>query len=95
MKDNPFLDKTNIADNINHSKKDVTNPFIVEKEKEIRKVNKNRRKSILFYQDDYNKIVALSKTNGETITGLINNLIDEKITNLNELDKERYEKFLN
>lgn len=95
MNNNPFLSKTeSIADNKNHSMKNVNNPFIIEKEKSNQKANKTRRKSILFYLEDYDKIVALSKTEGETIVGLLNKLVNDKITNLTEDEKKRYNNFL-
>lgn len=41
------------------------------------------------------KIVALSKTKGDTISGYINSLIEKEISNLDSIDTERYKKFLN
>ncbi|EMW5353805.1 TPA: hypothetical protein IUX93_002663, partial [Enterococcus faecalis] len=64
------------------------------KKSDEKKLNK-KRKSILFYVDDYEKIVALSKTKGDTISGYINSLIEKEISNLDSIDTERYKKFLN
>lgn len=91
MKKNPFLDS--VADNKNLAKKEVENPFIRAKKEASEKAEKNKRKSILFYVDDYEKIVALSKTEGETIVGLLNNLVSDKIENLSDSDRDRYNHF--
>lgn len=93
-KNNPFLTSKGIADNENTQKKDVKNPFIEAKKNADDNQEKKKRKSILFFIDDYKKIVALSKTKGETISGYINSLVDKEVTKLNEYDKERYDKFL-
>lgn len=91
---NPFLTSKRIADNENTQKKGIKNPFIEAKKNADDNKNKKKRKSILFYLDDYKKIVALSKTKGETITGYINSIVDKEVSKLNEYDKERFDKFL-
>lgn len=95
MVNNPFLKDKNIADNKNTQNKNSINPFIEAKKNADAKQQSKKRKSILFYLEDYEKIDALRKTKGETITGLLNNLVDDSINSLSESDKERYDKFLN
>ena len=94
MKNNPFSKNTNLADVESTLNTKVKNPFIEIKENEdLKKVKKNR-KSILFSIDDYNKIVALSKTNGMSIVGIVNELVDASIENLSDIDRNRYDLFL-
>ena len=94
MKNNPFSKNTNLADVESTLNTKVKNPFIEIKENEDLKKVKKKRKSILFSIDDYNKIVALSKTNGMSIVGIVNELVDASIENLNDIDRNRYDLFL-
>jgi recombinational DNA repair protein RecT len=94
MKNNPFSKNTNLADVESTLNTKVKNPFIEIKENEDLKKVKKKRKSILFSIDDYNKIVALSKTNGMSIVGIVNELVDASIENLNDIDRNRYDQFL-
>ena len=94
MKNNPFSKKTNLADVESTLNTKVKNPFIEIKENEDLKKVKKKRKSILFSIDDYNKIVALSKTNGMSIVGIVNELVDASIENLSDIDRNRYDLFL-
>lgn len=94
MKNNPFSKNTNVADVESTLNTKVKNPFIEIKENEDLKKVKKKRKSILFSIDDYNKIVALSKTNGMSIVGIVNELVDASIENLNDIDRNRYDQFL-
>lgn len=95
MSKNPFLKSDNkIADQKNTQKTNLKNPFIEAKKESDAAKKKKTRKSILFYVDDYEKIVALSKTRGETIVGLLTNLVDKDISSLNDSDKSRYDNFL-
>ena len=94
MKNNPFSKNTNVADVESTLNTKVKNPFIEIKENEDLKKVKKKRKSILFSIDDYNKIVALSKTNGMSIVGIVNELVDASIENLNDIDRHRYDQFL-
>ena len=92
---NPFLQSKGIADNENKLNNNVKNPFIEAKKKSDEKKLNKKRKSILFYIDDYEKIVALSKTKGDTISGYINSLVEKEISHLDSIDTERYKEFLN
>lgn len=83
-----------IADNENTQKKGIANPFIEEKKIADENKKKKKRKSILFVDDDYQKIVALSRTKGKTIVGCVNSIVDKEIAQLNEYDKKRYDQFL-
>jgi len=94
MKNNPFSKNPNLADVESTLNTKVKNPFIEIKENEDLKKVKKKRKSILFSIDDYNKIVALSKTNGMSIVGIVNELVDASIENLNDIDRNRYDQFL-
>ena len=94
MKNNPFSKNPNLADVEITLNTKVKNPFIEIKENEDLKKVKKKRKSILFSIDDYNKIVALSKTNGMSIVGIVNELVDASIENLNDIDRNRYDQFL-
>ena len=94
MKNNPFSKNPNLADVESTLNTKVKNPFIEIKENEDLKKVKRKRKSILFSIDDYNKIVALSKTNGMSIVGIVNELVDASIENLNDIDRNRYDQFL-
>ena len=94
MKNNPFSKNTNLADVESTLNTKVKNPFIEIKENEDLKKVKKKRKSILFSIDDYNKIVALSKTNGMSIVGIVNELVDASIENLSDIDRNRYDVFL-
>ena len=94
MKNNPFSKNTNLADVESTLNTKVKNPFIEIKENEDLKKVKKKRKSILFSIDDYNKIVALSKTNGMSIVGIVNDLVDASIENLSDIDRNRYDLFL-
>ena len=94
MKNNQFSKNTNVADVESTLNTKVKNPFIEIKENEDLKKVKKKRKSILFSIDDYNKIVALSKTNGMSIVGIVNELVDASIENLNDIDRNRYDQFL-
>ena len=94
MKNNPFSKNTNVADVESTLNTKVKNPFIEIKENEDLKKVKKKRKSILISIDDYNKIVALSKTNGMSIVGIVNELVDASIENLNDIDRKRYDQFL-
>ena len=94
MKNTQFSKNTNLADVENKLNTKVKNPFIEIKENEDLKKVKKKRKSILFSIDDYNKIVALSKTNGMSIVGIVNELVDASIENLNDIDRNRYDQFL-
>ena len=94
MKNNPFSKNTNLADVESTLNTKVKNPFIEIKENEDLKKVKKKRKSILFSIDDYNKIVALSKTNGMSIVGIVNELVDASIENLNDIDRNRNDQFL-
>ena len=94
MKNNPFSKNPNLADVESTLNTKVKNPFIEIKENEDLKRVKKKRKSILFSIDDYNKIVALSKTNGMSIVGIVNELVDASIENLNDIDRNRYDQFL-
>lgn len=94
MKNNPFSKNTNVADVESTLNTKVKNPFIEIKENEDLKKVKKKRKSILFSIDDYNKIVALSKTNGMSIVGIVNELVDASIENLSDIDRNRYDLFL-
>jgi len=94
MKNNPFSKNTNLADVESTLNTKVKNPFIEIKENEDLKKVKKKRKSILFSIDDYNKIVALSKTNGMSIVGIVNELVDASIENLSDIDRNRYDLFL-
>jgi recombinational DNA repair protein RecT len=94
MKNNPFSKNPNLADVESTLNTKVKNPFIEIKENEDLKKVKKKRKSILFSIDDYNKIVALSKTNGMSIVGIVNELVDASIENLNDIDRKRYDQFL-
>ena len=94
MKNNPFSKNPNLADVESTLNTKVKNPFIgIRKYEDFKKVKK-KRKSILFSIDDYNKIVALSKTNGMSIVGIVNELVDASIENLNDIDRNRYDQFL-
>ena len=94
MKNNPFSKNTNLADVESTLNTKVKNPFIEIKENEDLKKVKKKRKSILFSIDDYNKIVALSKTNGMSIVGIVNEVVDASIENLSDIDRNRYDLFL-
>ena len=94
MKNNPFSKNTNLADVESTLNTKLKNPFIEIKENEDLKKVKKKRKSILFSIDDYNKIVALSKTNGMSIVGIVNELVDASIENLSDIDRNRYDLFL-
>ena len=94
MKNNPFSKNPNLADVESTLNTKVKNPFIEIKENEDLKKVKKKRKSILFSIDDYNKIVALSKTNGMSIVGIVNELVDASIENINDIDRNRYDQFL-
>ena len=94
MKNNPFSKNTNVADVESTLNTKVKNPFIEIKENEDLKKVKKKRKSILFSIDDYNKIVALSKTNGMSIVGIVNELVDASIENLSDIDRNRYDLFI-
>lgn len=94
MKNNPFSKNPNLADVESTLNTKVKNPFIEIKENEDLKKVKKKRKSILFSIDDYNKIVALSKTNGMSIVGIVNELVDASIENLSDIDRNRYDLFL-
>ena len=94
MKNNPFSKNPNLADVESTLNTKVKNPFIEIKENEDLKKVKKKRKSILFSIDDYNKIVALSKTNGMSIVGIVNELVDASIENLSDIDRNRYDVFL-
>ena len=94
MKNNPFSKNPNLADVESTLNTKVKNPFIEIKENEDLKKVKKKRKSILFSIDDYNKIVALSKTNGMSIVGIVNELVDASIEKLNDIDRNRYDQFL-
>ena len=94
MKNNPFSKNTNLADVESTLNTKVKNPFIEIKENEDLKKVKKKSKSILFSIDDYNKIVALSKTNGMSIVGIVNELVDASIENLSDIDRNRYDLFL-
>ncbi|MCJ1976318.1 hypothetical protein GYN24_10715 [Lactococcus piscium] len=94
MKNNPFSKNPNLADVESTLNTKVKNPFIEIKENGDLKKVKKKRKSILFSIDDYNKIVALSKTNGMSIVGIVNELVDASIENLNDIDRNRYDQFL-
>ena len=94
MKNNPFSKNPNLADVESTLNTKVKNPFIEIKENEDLKKVKKKRKSILFSIDDYNKIVALSKTNGMSIVGIVNELVDASIENISDIDRNRYDLFL-
>lgn len=94
MVNNPFLNSNRIADNESTQKKDLKNPFIEAKKQADSTTQKKKRKSILFYVDDYKKIVALSKTRGMSIVGLLIGLVESDISSLSDNDKDRYENFL-
>lgn len=93
MKNNPFSKSSNIADTESTLDKKVKNPFIEIKKNENLKKKNSKRKSILFSISDYDKIVALSKTKGTSIIGVVNSLIEKEIENLSGSDKERYDYF--
>lgn len=94
MVNNPFLNSNRIADNESTQKKNLKNPFIEAKKQADSITQQKKRKSILFYIDDYKKIVALSKTRGTSIVGLLTDLVDSNISKLSESDKDRYNSFL-
>jgi len=94
MVNNPFLNPNRIADNESTQKKDLKNPFIEAKKQADSANQKKKRKSILFYAEDYQKIVALSKTRGTSIVGLLIDLVEADISSLSESDKDRYKRFL-
>ena len=94
MKNNAFSKNTNVADVESTLNTKVKNPFIEIKENEDLKKVKKKRKSILFSIDDYNKIVAWSKTNGMPIVGIVNELVDASIENLSDIDRNGYDLFL-
>lgn len=58
---NPFLQTKGIADNESKLNNNVKNPFIEAKKQSDEKKISKKRKSILFYIDDYEKLLLSAK----------------------------------